>query len=65
VFDSALQALGTLLDPLRLALLLAGVVCGAVVGMLPGLGGVAVVSILLPVVYALDVNSGLAVLLGR
>lgn len=32
--------------------------------MMPGLGGVAVVSILLPVVYTLDVNSGLAVLLG-
>lgn len=32
--------------------------------MMPGLGGVAVVSILLPVIYTLDVNSGLAVLLG-
>lgn len=39
-------------------------VCGAVVGMMPGLGGVAVVSILLPVIYTVDVNSGLAVLLG-
>ena len=37
---------------------------GMVFGMLPGLGGVAAVSILLPFIYYLDDFSGLAMLLG-
>ena len=64
MIDSALMALDALLDPVRLAALFGGMVVGMVFGMLPGLGGVAAVSILLPFVYYLDSYSGLAMLLG-
>ncbi len=64
MIDNALSALDSLFDPLRLAALFAGMVVGMVFGMLPGLGGVAAVSILLPFVFYLDDFSALAMLLG-
>lgn len=60
----ALTALDALLDPVRLSALFAGMLVGMVFGMLPGLGGVAAVSILLPFIYYLDDFAGLAMLLG-
>ncbi|MFK7890980.1 MAG: tripartite tricarboxylate transporter permease [Granulosicoccus sp.] len=64
MFEHALTALDSLMDPVRLLALFAGMLVGLVFGMLPGLGGVAAVSILLPFVYYLDDYSGLAMLLG-
>jgi len=64
VFEHALTALDALLDPVRLMALFGGMLVGMIFGMLPGLGGVAAVSILLPFVYYLDDYSGLAMLLG-
>lgn len=64
MIEHALVALDALFDPLRLAALFAGMMVGMVFGMLPGLGGVAAVSILLPFIYYLDDYSGLAMLLG-
>ncbi|NNF24661.1 MAG: tripartite tricarboxylate transporter permease [Rhodobacteraceae bacterium] len=64
MIENALTALDALFDPIRLAALFAGMIVGMVFGMLPGLGGVAAVSILLPFVYYLDDYSGLAMLLG-
>ena len=64
MFEHALSALDALIDPVRLLALFAGMLVGMVFGMLPGLGGVAAVSILLPFVYYLDDFSGLAMLLG-
>ena len=48
MLDHALTALDALFDPTRLLALFAGMVVGMIFGMLPGLGGVAAVSILLP-----------------
>jgi len=64
MFEHALSALDALFDPFRLAALFAGMMVGMVFGMLPGLGGVAAVSILLPFVFYMDDYSGLAMLLG-
>ncbi|MGH1482257.1 MAG: tripartite tricarboxylate transporter permease [Geminicoccales bacterium] len=64
MIENALLALDGLFDPIRLAALFAGMFVGMIFGMLPGLGGVAAVSILLPFVYYLDDYSGLAMLLG-
>ena len=64
MIEPALSALGSLLEPARLLALFAGMAVGLVFGMLPGLGGVAAVSILLPFIYLLDDYSGLAMLLG-
>jgi TctA family transporter len=64
MIDHALAALGMLLEPMRLLALFSGMIAGMVFGMLPGLGGVAAVSILLPFIYLLDSYAGLALLLG-
>ncbi|MEO9526509.1 MAG: tripartite tricarboxylate transporter permease, partial [Roseibium sp.] len=64
MFEHAFTALDALFDPMRLAALFAGMFVGMVFGMLPGLGGVAAVSILLPFIYYMDAYSGLAMLLG-
>ncbi|MBD3678521.1 MAG: tripartite tricarboxylate transporter permease [Rhodobacteraceae bacterium] len=64
MLENALTALDALFDPIRLAALFVGMIVGMVFGMLPGLGGVAAVSILLPFVFYLDDYSGLAMLLG-
>jgi putative tricarboxylic transport membrane protein len=60
----AASALGELLEPFRLLALFGGMLVGLVFGMLPGLGGIAAVSILLPFILMLDAYSGLAMLLG-
>jgi len=64
MFEHAAIALQALLEPMRLLALFAGMSVGLVFGMLPGLGGVAAVSILLPFIYLFDSYSGLAMLLG-
>ena len=64
MIENALTALDALFDPLRLAALFGGMIVGMIFGMLPGLGGVAAVSILLPFVFYMDSYSGLAMLLG-
>lgn len=64
MIENAFTALDALFDPLRLMALFGGMLVGTVFGMLPGLGGVAAVSILLPFVYYLDDYSALAMLLG-
>lgn len=64
MFEHAASALSDLLEPMRLMALFAGMLVGLVFGMLPGLGGIAAVSILLPFIYLLDAYAGLAMLLG-
>lgn len=64
MLEHAFSALEALSDPIRLVALFGGMLVGMVFGMLPGLGGVAAVSILLPFIYYLDDFSGLAMLLG-
>ena len=64
MWEAAGTALIALADPFRLLMLFVGIVAGGIIGMLPGLGGVAAVSILLPFVYKLEPFSGLAMLLG-
>jgi putative tricarboxylic transport membrane protein len=64
MFEHAAIALQALLEPMRLLALFGGMFVGLVFGMLPGLGGVAAVSILLPFIYLFDAYAGLAMLLG-
>jgi TctA family transporter len=64
MLEAAGSALVALADPFRLMMLFVGIVAGGIIGMLPGLGGVAAVSILLPFVYKLEPFAGLAMLLG-
>jgi TctA family transporter len=53
-----------LLDPHRLMLLWAGVLCGLALGILPGIGGVAGTALLLPFTFNMDAPTAMALLLG-
>ena len=58
------QAWGTLLTPGHLAYLGMGVVLGLAVGVFPGLGGIAGLSLVLPFLYGVEPISGLAMMVG-
>jgi TctA family transporter len=64
VLEAALSALGRFSDPLHWGVLLAGVLAGTIIGILPGLGGIASVAILLGFVYKLDVHTAMVMLIG-
>ncbi|MBI4488659.1 MAG: tripartite tricarboxylate transporter permease [Deltaproteobacteria bacterium] len=64
MWDSALIALGRLLDPFHFSMLLIGVMVGTVIGILPGLGGSVSVAILLSFIYKLDPQAAMALLVG-
>ncbi|HWP56646.1 MAG TPA: tripartite tricarboxylate transporter permease [Candidatus Acidoferrales bacterium] len=64
MWDAALVALERFASPLHLGMLTAGVLAGTVIGILPGLGGIACVAILLPFIYTLDVHSAMILLVG-
>ena len=68
IVNTALPALGEafflLLQPQQLMYLAIGVLLGLWVGILPGLGGIAGLSLVLPFVYGMDPVSGLALMVG-
>jgi TctA family transporter len=64
MWDAALIALQRFADPLHIVILTAGVLAGTVIGILPGLGGIACVAILLPFIYTLDVHTAMILLVG-
>ncbi len=59
-----MSAFVDLMQPLHLWYLMLGVLIGLVVGFLPGLGGIAGLSIILPFVYGMDATSALALMIG-
>ncbi len=62
--DVILAALVNLLTGWHLFYMMVGVVVGLIIGVLPGLGGIAGVSILLPFIYGMDPVSALGMLIG-
>lgn len=62
--DVLLQGLATLLDPEHLFFLFLGTMVGLIVGILPGLGGIAGLSLLLPFVYGMDPTLALPMMVG-
>lgn len=62
--DVIFQALLELLSLQHVVYLIAGVLIGMVVGILPGMGGVAGMALLLPFVYGMDPTSALALMIG-
>ncbi|MBI2089144.1 MAG: tripartite tricarboxylate transporter permease [Deltaproteobacteria bacterium] len=64
MWDAALIALGKFADPVHIGMLMAGVMAGTVIGILPGLGGIASVAILLPFIFKLDVHTAMILLIG-
>lgn len=59
-----LTALMELLSPSHLWFLILGVVIGLSVGLLPGLGGIAGLSLVLPFVFGMDPANALAIMIG-
>ena len=64
MLDAALIALSQLASPETMLALVAGVVVGLAVGILPGLGGTAGLALLLPFVLGMDPASALAMMIG-
>jgi TctA family transporter len=64
MLDTFLAALGTLFTPQHFLFLGVGVVVGLAIGILPGLGGIAGLSLLLPFLYGMNEVSALAMLVG-
>lgn len=64
MLEAALQAISTLVSPTHMMFLVAGVVLGLVVGILPGLGGTAGLALLLPFVFGMDPSLALAMMIG-
>ena len=62
--EAFFHALTVLLTPSHLIYLIGGVVLGLCVGILPGLGGIVGMTILLPVIYGMDVHNAFALLIG-
>jgi putative tricarboxylic transport membrane protein len=62
--DIFLQAFLTLIDPYHLLFLCLGTLLGLVVGILPGLGGIAGLSLLLPFVFGMDPTLALPMMVG-
>ncbi len=58
------QSLLNILQPHHAGMLVAGVVIGLCVGILPGLGGIVGMTILLPVIYGLDPHDAFPLLIG-
>jgi putative tricarboxylic transport membrane protein len=64
VFESAMAALVVVTSPEHFVYLLAGVLVGMVIGILPGLGGMVGLALLMPLTFTLDPTSGIAMLVG-
>lgn len=64
VFQMALDALYSLLQPVGLGYLCIGVLCGLVLGVIPGLGGLVGLTLLLPFTYTMEPVTAIAFLMG-
>lgn len=64
LLGAALHAFGILMDPSRLMFLFFGVLCGLVLGIVPGIGGLVGLTMLLPFTYSMDPYAALAMMLG-
>lgn len=64
MFQAAIEALLIILDPTRLMFLGAGCIMGLVLGILPGIGGIAGTALLLPFTFDMDPYTAFAFLLG-
>ncbi|NNG04776.1 MAG: tripartite tricarboxylate transporter permease [Inquilinus sp.] len=64
MLDAAGQAFVAMMEPSRLLFLFAGVLLGLVIGIIPGVGGVAGMALLLPFTFGMDAYAAFAFLLG-
>jgi putative tricarboxylic transport membrane protein len=64
VFDSLMLGFSVALDPTNLLFCFVGVLCGTLVGILPGLGPSATIAILIPVTFGMNPTTAMIMLAG-
>lgn len=64
MLDAFLQALTTLMQPMQLLYLCMGTMLGLVIGFLPGLGGLAGLTLMLPFLFGMDPTLALPLMVG-
>ena len=64
MMDAAVKAFGLMFNPWTMLMLGIGVVMGLVLGILPGIGGLAGTALLLPFTFSMDPVAAMALLLG-
>jgi len=64
MIDVFLQALTDILTVKHISYMMIGVTVGLMIGVFPGLGGIAGLSLMMPFLYGLDTTSALAMLIG-
>lgn len=64
MIEAAFEALTVLADPFRLAMMVVGILVGLLVGIIPGMGGTVGMSVLLPLVIAMEPFAALALMIG-
>jgi TctA family transporter len=64
MLGAAFEAFGIIMDPMRLAILSFAALLGVILGILPGIGGLAGTALLLPFTFTMDPYTAFAFLLG-
>ena len=64
MLHEAISALAIVFDPARFAIICSGVVLGLIIGVIPGIGGLAGLALLIPFTYAMDPHTTLTFLIG-
>lgn len=64
MLEAAINALSQIAQPDNLAIMLAGVCVGMMVGIMPGLGGTVGMSLLLPFIFGMETDRAIALLIG-
>jgi TctA family transporter len=64
MFEALQTAFWGLMNVQHLSFMFIGIVVGLIVGILPGLGGIAGMSLLMPFIYGMDPVSAIAMLIG-
>ena len=64
LLHEAISALAIVFDPARFSIIICSVVLGLIIGVIPGIGGLAGLALLIPFTYAMDPHTTLALLIG-
>ena len=64
MLENALSALAIVLDPARFAIIFFGIILGLIIGVIPGIGGLAGMALLIPFTLGMDPHTALAFLIG-
>jgi putative tricarboxylic transport membrane protein len=64
MYELFLSGLASVMEPLTILAIAAGVACGLVIGAIPGLTSTMAIALLVPLTYAMDIDFALSLLMG-